>query len=286
MTKRHLTVIALLLLLAVLAVGCAQDATPTPAPIATPLPAIELNPTSGSIRASGEIVPAHQSRPGFPTAGRIQTITVDEGDMVEVDDLLMSLDDTTAAANVAQAQASLMRAQALLAELKAGPRPQEIAAAEARLDMAEAHLQQLDEGARPDELAAAQAELEAAQAAQRQLYSGPTVAERTVAQAALSSAEAARNQAQAAYDEVAWHSNIGQLPQSLGLAGSDQQLRTPPKRATTPCSLDPLPMSSLPPKREFSRRRPRSTDYKRPQRRGSWPKRKRRCAAPKLNSIS
>ncbi len=217
MTKRNLAVVALLVLLAVLAVGCARGSTPTPAPIATPLPAIEINPTGGSIKASGEIVPAQQSRPGFPTAGRIQTVVVAEGDMVQADDLLMTLDNATAAANVAQAEATLLRSQALLAELQAGPRTQEIAAAEARLDMAKAHLQQLDEGARPDAIAAAQAELAAAQAAQRQLYSGPTAANLTIAQAALSSAEAARDQAQAAYDEVAWHSNIGQLPQSLAL---------------------------------------------------------------------
>jgi len=217
MSKRNLAVVALLLLLAVLAVGCAQDATPPPAPVATPLPAIEINPTSGSIKASGEIVPAQQSRPGFPTAGRVQNIAVAEGDLVQADDLLMTLDDATAAANVAQAEATLLRTQALLAELQAGPREQEIAVAQARLDMAEAHLQQLDDGARPDELAAAEAELAAAEAAQRQLYSGPTAANRAIAQAALSSAEAARDQAQAAYDDVAWHSNIGQLPQSLAL---------------------------------------------------------------------
>ena len=44
-------------------------------------PAIELIPTSGAVKASGELVPAERS--GFPHNGRVQSVAVEAGDMVE-----------------------------------------------------------------------------------------------------------------------------------------------------------------------------------------------------------
>lgn len=217
MKKQNFGAVSFLLLLALLFSACTQQSTPAPTPAATPIPAIELNPAGGTITASGEIIPARKSELGFPIAGRVQSVAVVEGDQVQADKLLVTLDDAAATAMVAQAEAALLRARAQLAEMLAGPRAPEIAAAQAQLDMAKAQLQQLNESARPEEIAAAEAELAAAKAAQQQLYSGPTAAERAAAKAALDNAQAARDQAQAAYDEVAWQSNIGQLPQSLAL---------------------------------------------------------------------
>jgi RND family efflux transporter MFP subunit len=63
-----------------------------------------------------------------------------------------------------QAKANLDRAQARLAELEAGSRPEEIALAEARLNQAEARLANAKAGASPEEIAQAQAQVEAAKA--------------------------------------------------------------------------------------------------------------------------
>ena len=215
MTDVRWRVVAALLLM--IGVGCSQQPTPPPAPVATPIPAIELNPTSGSATASGEVVPAQKANLSFLTAGRVMTLAVDVGEKVEADSLLAALDPTAAQGAVAQAQASLLRAQALLAELAAGPRPQEIAAAQARLETVQAHLTQLSEGARPDEIAAAQARVAAAQAALQELFRAPLEEERIAAQAELANAEAALRQAQAAYDQVAWRSDVGTLPESRQL---------------------------------------------------------------------
>ncbi|MEA3335949.1 MAG: HlyD family efflux transporter periplasmic adaptor subunit [Chloroflexota bacterium] len=208
--------IAVLTLIAISA-GCTQQETPTPLPSATPIPAIAINPVDGSARASGEIVPARVAALGFPAGGRLRTLEVEVGDRVATDALLAQLDAVAAEATVAQARAALLRTEALLAELQAGARPQEIAAAQARLETVQAHLTQLNEGARAEEIAAAEANLAAAEARLQQLFSGPREAERIQAQAALSNAEAARQQAQAAYDQVAWRSDVGTLAESRQL---------------------------------------------------------------------
>jgi multidrug efflux pump subunit AcrA (membrane-fusion protein) len=205
------------IVLLVLGVGCSQQPTPLPAPVATPIPPIELNPTSGSATASGEVVPAHKAELGFLTAGRVLTLAVDVGHQVKADSVLAALDPAAAEGAVAQAEASLQRAQALLAELRAGSRPQEIAAAQARLETAQANLAQLSEGARPDQIAAAQAKIAAAQATLQELFGAPGEEERIVALAELANAEAALRQAQAAYDQVAWRSDVGTLPESRQL---------------------------------------------------------------------
>jgi len=208
-----------LLILTILTAGCAQQATPASqqAPVATPLPAIDIKTRNGAIRASGNVEPAQKADLSFPAAGRVQQVAVDVGDQVEAGAVLMTLDDAAARAAVMQAEAALARAQAQLAELQAGPRPQEIAVAEAQLESVQARLSQLTEGARTDEVKAAEAELTAAKAALQQLFSGPKESDRIAAQAALSNAEAALQQAQAAYDPVSWRSDVGKLPESRQL---------------------------------------------------------------------
>lgn len=174
--------------------GCTQaPPTPIPTAAATPVPVIPLNPTGGAVRAAGKLIPFQSARLGFPSAGRVNVIAVNVGDVVETGDLLIALDDAAAQASVAQARAAHARTVANLAELQAGPRPQQIAAAQARLDAVQAHLAQLTDGARPDEIAAAQSALAAAQARYDALYSEPDIALVTGAQAQVQQAQAALN---------------------------------------------------------------------------------------------
>ena len=68
--------------------------------------------------------------------GRIETITVDEGDSVTQGQELVRLDRATLDAQIAQAQAALATAQAQLAQVKAGARAEDIRQAEAALAQA------------------------------------------------------------------------------------------------------------------------------------------------------
>ncbi len=199
----------------ILLAGCAQTPTPGVTPAATAIPAIPLQPAAdGPVKASGYVVPARQAELGFTTAGRVASVAVAVGDLVNAGAPLVILDSAAAEAAVLQAQAARARATAQLEALRAGARPQEVAAAQARLEAAQARLTQLTEGARPEEIAAARAALAAAQAAQQRLFSGPTEQERIAAEAARANAEAALQQAQAAYDRVAGSPDIGARPES------------------------------------------------------------------------
>ncbi|MBS0663858.1 MAG: HlyD family efflux transporter periplasmic adaptor subunit [Verrucomicrobia bacterium] len=75
---------------------------------------------------------------GFKTAGRLVERLVSEGDRVTAGQLVARLDDAEQRAQLALRQAELAAAEAVVAELEAGSRPQEIAAAAATLRSAEA----------------------------------------------------------------------------------------------------------------------------------------------------
>lgn len=96
--------------------------------------------------------------------GRITEILVQDGARVQQGQVLVRLDSDDTEASRMQAKANLDRAQARLAELEAGSRPEEIALAQARLNQAEARLANEKAGASPEEIAQAQAQVEAAKA--------------------------------------------------------------------------------------------------------------------------
>jgi len=75
---------------------------------------------------------------GFKTAGRVAERPIFEGDSVKEGQLIARLDDAEQRAQRDIRRAELAAAEAALAELEAGSRPQEIAAAEAALHSAEA----------------------------------------------------------------------------------------------------------------------------------------------------
>ena len=67
--------------------------------------------------------------------GPIVAVLVQEGDVVTAGQVLLRLDDSTARAQLAQAEATLSMAEANLARLRAGARPQALLAAEAALSV-------------------------------------------------------------------------------------------------------------------------------------------------------
>lgn len=149
----------ILSLAVVLSAACSiNQPTPTPAAVAAPPPPM--------VSATGKVLPTRWANLGTQTGGRLIELKVQPGDQVKAGDVIAQLDDTDARLAVAQAEAALAIAQAQLAQLKAGPRPEEIAVAEQAVKAAEANalnaaaqLAQLQAGARPAEIAAAEAEV-------------------------------------------------------------------------------------------------------------------------------
>lgn len=188
--------------------AAAQEAA-QPARVTTAAPA--------AVSADGYIVPAHYATLGAAAPGRVAEIHVAEGQTVAAGAELVTLENNAARAALAQAQANLAASEARLAQLRAGARPQEIAQAEAVVAAAQAHADRLRHSPTPEQLASAQAAVAVAQANLARAQAGPTPEQLNIAAAAMQAAEASLKQAQAAYDKVAWRSDIGALPQSVQL---------------------------------------------------------------------
>jgi HlyD family secretion protein len=122
----------------------------------------------GDLMLSGNIE-VTDAQLGFKVAGRVAERLVSEGERVKAGQLVSRLDDAEQRAQLSLRRAELAGAEAALAELEAGSRPQEIAAAEATLRSMEAERDRTRlDFARQQELrgkdAIADRELEASQA--------------------------------------------------------------------------------------------------------------------------
>ncbi len=92
------------------------------------------------LNATGYVMAAHKIELASKVLGRVAWVGVEMGDKITKEQVLVRLEDDEYKARVAQQQGQLDNAKALLAELVAGSRPQEIATAKARLDQAESEL--------------------------------------------------------------------------------------------------------------------------------------------------
>ncbi|MDB5304541.1 MAG: efflux transporter, family, subunit [Phycisphaerales bacterium] len=90
--------------------------------------------------ATGYVMAAHKIELASKVIGRVAWVGVEMGDKITRGQVLVRLEDDEYKARVAQQQGLLDNAKALLAELEAGSRPQEIATAQAKLDQALAEL--------------------------------------------------------------------------------------------------------------------------------------------------
>jgi HlyD family secretion protein len=216
-----------ILLLATLLVGCGRSAAPAAIP-AVAASTVESGPHHGGsgTSASGEIVPLHETQLSFTIAGRVQTVAVTLGDKIEPDEILVALETGGPEAQVAQAEAAVESAQANLARLMAGSRPEEIAAAEvavspigAGVGQAEAAREAADAqcAAKQSGVEAALAALKVTQAQSRQLEAGPPDGQVAAAAAQVKLAEVQVWQAQAAYDRVQGAADIELRPEALAL---------------------------------------------------------------------
>ena len=94
--------------------------------------------------------------------GRIKQIFIKEGDRVQQGQPIVSLQSDDTQAVVQQRQAALEQAQANLALLNAGTRPEQIAQARATLAQAQARLRDAQTGSQPQDIAQAVAQIDSA----------------------------------------------------------------------------------------------------------------------------
>lgn len=170
-----------------------------------------------NITVEARIQPARQAALSYPIGGIIGEMFVEEGQVVEAGQPLLSLDNSRQIVSVAQAQANLEQAEARLQELETGARTQEIIAAQAATDAAQARYDGLTAAVSAENISAAEAQLAAAQAALDDLLGGPDPNAAIEAKAELQAAEAAVSRAQSAYNQVKWRNDIAMLPESQAL---------------------------------------------------------------------
>ncbi len=150
-------------------------------------------------------------------AGRITAVKVAKGNEVKAGDVLFTMDDAAAQAQVAQAEAAVNTAQQSLKDLQSGKRPEELAIYDQQLEQAKANLVLAQENyLRADSLnnrgITAQAQFDAAnnavavaRARIAELETTKSVATLPGREAALAAASSHVSEAQAALDQARAH---------------------------------------------------------------------------------
>ncbi|GIW07163.1 MAG: hypothetical protein KatS3mg060_1968 [Dehalococcoidia bacterium] len=151
-----------------------------------------------TVMMSGSTAPGGQANLSFGTNGRLAEVFVKVGDEVTAGQPLAKLDTGDLELALRQARASLASAQANAAETSAGPKASELASAASAVTSAEANLVK------------ARSDLEA-------LTRPKSADEVASAAAALEKARAALQDAQTAYDRVAWRNDASATSQAVTL---------------------------------------------------------------------
>ena len=136
-----------------------------------------------TVEGTGSLAPSAEVALAFLSGGQVAEILVVEGQVVEDEQPLVRLDVDELALQVARAEATLASAEGQLAQLLAGPQPEEVAAQEANL-------------------AASQGQVSAAAANRDQVASGPGEAQIASAEAQVASAQAGYRSALINYDGI------------------------------------------------------------------------------------
>lgn len=216
--RNRLTFVLLSLVALLTLAACNNQAANTPAaPAAQPTGVLPPVRASNDVVADAVVVPARAADLSLPGGGIVAEILVEEDAQVEAGQPLLRVQALRQQAAVAQAEAGVQRATARHAELRAGPRSQEVETAQAAVDAAAAQVQRIQEGAKAEDIEALNAALDAARANLARVREGAPQQQVIAAEADLANAQAALSQAQAAYDRVAGQADVGQRPESLQL---------------------------------------------------------------------
>ncbi len=119
-----------------------------------------------TLRFSGNIE-VTEAQMSFRIPGRLAERLVEEGDSVKSGQILARLDKSDQTISLAQAEANLAYTEAVLAELLAGSRVEDIDRALARVVQARESLTELQRGSRIEDIERARAELASAKAAEQ-----------------------------------------------------------------------------------------------------------------------
>jgi len=175
-------------------------------------------PLTVRITASGTVEPEQTVNLSPRTQGILQALYVEQGDRVEQNQLIARMNSDDIQAQLRQRQAAIAEAQAQLAEVQRGSRPEEIAQAEASLQAAAAQV--TDAQSRLD-LATAEVERN------RRLFERGAIAETALdsVQQELRSAQASRDQLIARQDEARQRlADLRSLPEPETVAAAQARL--------------------------------------------------------------
>jgi len=169
------------------------------------------------VSATGNIQLVEQQSAVFKGSGIIAEVYIEEGDEVQVGDPLLKLETDDLERAVRQAELSLESSRNQLAQLLEPATEADLNEAYANLAAAQESLAELQAGSSEAELAQAQASLAAAQASYQELLDGLSEAELTQLSVDLHKAYLALDEAQQAYNEIAYRDDKGQSQQAMTL---------------------------------------------------------------------
>lgn len=147
-----------------------------------------------AVSGSGSITPDQKLDLEFQTTGVVKEVTVKVGESVKEGQVLVALDDSMLQSKVAEAQASLDSAKATLTQKQNG-------------------------NATAEEIASAKAAVASAQAAYASAAKDSAAGDSTLRslKATLDQEQVALQKAQAAYDKIAWRSDVGSSSEAADL---------------------------------------------------------------------
>lgn len=173
---------SLALIVTALISGCVGTPAGQPpvTPVAVRTQTITPASISGTVVYSANVVSRDRVTVLPKVAGQITVLNVDVGSTVKKGDVIAELDHASLDAQVAQAQAAVAVANAKLATIEAGSRPETIAQAKANLKAAQETLKSMQAGGRVENVSAAEGSVAAAVAKLNSIEKGR---DETIAQA-------------------------------------------------------------------------------------------------------
>lgn len=171
---------------------------------------IEQGSVVSSVNGTGTLDVARDATLSFEINGTIDEVLVERGQQVQEGDALARLETDDLELNLAEAENNL-------ADVMHGARAEDIVSAEAALHKAEANYADVADGAGDEDVAAAEASLRNARANYEGLLAGKTEDEITAAAAEVRAAQVNLEEAQRAYDKIAYADNIGESTQAAEL---------------------------------------------------------------------
>ncbi len=169
----------------------------------------------GALTAVGTIDLVRDRQVVLEASGRVDTVNVENGDVVQAGDVLVALDTTYLDWDVEQAELAFEAARIDFEEAGEAVDEGDIAVAEANLLLAQENLTEVAAGPTAENLTAAQSNAAAAWARYEELQAQPTETQIILAQVALRHAEIGVEAAQREYDKIGW------LPEAAASSAAD-----------------------------------------------------------------